>query len=289
MYWNKSAIPAGLSLVSLLILFGCDKIEGNDNLKSAALVNGQIIAASQVDAELGKIGQIPPEQSQDIANRILKNFVDQELLAQQAAQTKLEAQAEVRMKLAAARRQILAEAQIAAMTKEMAAPSETEIKGYFEAHPELFGKRRVYKLQELIASTSPENIDEVRELANKAKDPRELAATLQARNIQVGGREVVKAAEDLPAELLVKLSAMKPGQTMTQVQGGKLNLVIMIGAEERPVDYEQAAPMIARYLANTKKREQVEAELAKLAAKAKIEYQPPYAAFSDIQRNLAKP
>jgi len=289
MYWNKLAIPAAFSLVSLSILFGCDKIEGNDNLKSAALVNGQIIAAEQVDAELGKMGQIPPGQSQVIANRILKNFVDQELLAQQAVQTKLDARDDVRMKLAAARRQILAEAQIAAATKEMAAPGETEIKGYFDAHPELFDKRRVYKLQELIIATTPENIDEVRELANKAKDPRELAATLQARNIQVGAREAVKAAEDLPAELLVKLSAMKPGQTMTQVQGGKLNLVILIGAEERPVGFEQTAPMIARYLVNTKKREHVEAELAKLGAKAKIEYQPPYAAFSDIKGNQAKP
>lgn len=289
MHSLKSAMPAGLGLLSLLLMFGCGKIQDGDQLKAAALVNGEFVAAAQIETEMAKLGQIPAEQSQTVANRILTNVIDQELLAQQAAQAKLDAQTEVRMKIAAARRQILAEAQIAAMTKAAVAPSETEIKAYFDGHPALFSQRRIYKLQELIASTSPENIAEARELANQAKGPKAFAEALQAKGIPVGARQVVKAAEDLPTELLAKLNAMQAGQTLTTEQGGKLNLLILADVEERPVTFEQASPMIVRYLANMKKREQIEAELKKIRAQAKIEYQPPYADIQDVDSGQAKP
>lgn len=288
MFGNKSAILAGVGLLSLA-LSGCDKPDAGAEPNAAALVNGQAVAAAQIEKELEKIGPIPPGQSQEIANRILKNVVNQELLAQQATQAKLDALPEVQMKIAAARRQILAEAQITALTKAMATPTEPEIKAYFDAHPELFSKRRIYKLQELIATTTPENIDAVRAMADQAKGPRELAAALQAKGIPVGAREVVKTPEDLPTELLAKLTALKVGQSITLIQGSKLNLVILVGLEDRPVTMEQAAPMITRYLANTGKREHVEAELKKLRGEAKIEFKSPYGDFSDIESNPVKP
>jgi EpsD family peptidyl-prolyl cis-trans isomerase len=273
---HKAAITAGLILAPVFLMAGCGDKEAGGGLKTAALVNGKVVAAEQVEAELAKLGQIPAEQRQNIANRILQNVVDQELLAQQAAQAKLEGQADIQMKIAAARRQILAEAQIAALTKDDGAPAEAEIKAYFDGHPELFGKRRIYKLQELIANTTPENSATVRELASTAKGPRELAAALEAKGIPVAARALVKAAEELPTELLAKLSEMKPGQSLTSIKGGKLNLVILAEAEDKPVGYEQAAPAIMRYLTNMKKRERLAAALKSLKTQAKIEYTAPY-------------
>lgn len=289
MNFIKSAIPMGLLVLPLLLMSGCDKKDEGDKLKPAALVNGALVAAEQVEMELKKIGAVPPDQSQDIANRILRNVVDQELLAQQAAQAKLDEQPEVQVKLAAARRQILAEAQINGLTKSMSAPAESEIRAYFDAHPELFSKRHVYKLQELIVHASPENIAEVSELAAKAKTAREFATAMQAKGIPVGAREVVKTAEDLPTELLAKLGQMKPGQSMSQSQGGKLNLVVLVAAEEQPVTYEQSSVMIARYLANTGKRNHIEDELKKLRSAAKIEFTPPYADIPDTESDQKKP
>ncbi|MDD4881396.1 MAG: EpsD family peptidyl-prolyl cis-trans isomerase [Gallionellaceae bacterium] len=286
---NKSAMPVSLGIVSLLLIFGCGKIEGNDQQKPAAVVNGKVVAAEQIEAEMAKLGQIPVDQAQSVANRVLRNVVDQELLAQQAAQAKLDSQAEVRMKIDAARRQILAEAQIAVLTKEAVSPAEAEVKAYFDGHPELFSQRRIYKLQELIAGTTPENIAEARELASQAKGPREFATALQAKGIPVGVREVAKAAEDLPDELLVKLNQMKPGEMITTAPGGKLTLVVLADMEQRPVSYEQASPMIERYLANMKKRNQIEVELKKIRTQAKIEYTAPYADISDIAPDQAKP
>lgn len=286
---GKSFKLAGSGLLALALMSGCGKENGGENLKPAAVVNGRIIAVEQVEAELEKLGQVPAEQSQVLANRILRNAIDQELLAQQAVEAKLDGQAEVQMKIAAARRRILADAQIAAMTKNIAEPAEAEIRAYFDGHPELFAKRRVFKLQELLATVPQESLDQVRAMAQQAKSPRELAAALSAKGIQVGGRELVKPAEDLPADLLKQLSGLKAGQSLTVLNGTKLDIVTMVGSEERPVSFDQASPMIARYLANNRKRDQAETELGKLRAQAKIEYKPPYTAIAEKDAGQGKP
>lgn len=270
---------AVIGVLPWLFLSGCGKTEQTVKLTPGALVNGQIVAAEQVNAELTKLGQVPPDKSQELANRIMKNLVDQELLAQQAVQSKLDQEPEIQAKIAVARRQILAEAQIAVLTKSDKAPTDAEIKAYFDQHPELFSQRRLYKLQELIVESQPEKMAEVDALAQEAKTPRELAMALQAKGIPVGAREAVKPAEDLPAEWLAKLTQMKVGQSLTQTQGGKMSIVVLAGAENRPVTLAQASPMIARYLANAGKRDRIQAEIDKLRAQAKIEFRAPYADF----------
>lgn len=273
---NKSLLFVALPLA---ILTGCgDQSAPGTALKAAAQVNGQAIAALQIDSELKKLGEVPADQQQPLANRLLGNLVDQEILAQQAIRAKLDESDELKMKIAAVRRQLLAEAQIAALTKDIPAPSDAEIKAYYDQHPELFANRRIYQLQELMIGSTPENQDKVQGLIAEAKHPKALVEALKAAGIPVAGRQSVKGAEELPSELLAKLKDMNPGQSITLGKAGKLTVLILAGIEARPVTEETARDMITRYLANAKKREKVEAELVQLRTQAKIEYQPPFAA-----------
>lgn len=288
MWIIKAALPVGLGILSLILLPGCTKTDQAAALDPAAVVNGEVIAARNVEAEMEELGGVSAEQAQEIANRVLANAIDLELLAQQASQAKLDGQADVQMKLAAARRQILAEAQITALAKGLGPVGETETKAYFDAHPELFSKRRIYRLQELVATTTAENVEAVQALTKQARSPRELAAALQAKGIPVGVREAVKGAEDLPADLLARLNELSVGQSIASLQGNKMTLLILVGLEERPLDYEEAKPMIERFLANSAKRDKIETELKKYREQAKIEYRAPYADIKPAEPNQAK-
>ncbi|HEX8978756.1 MAG TPA: EpsD family peptidyl-prolyl cis-trans isomerase [Parasulfuritortus sp.] len=274
--FNVLALTAALSL---LFVAGCNKADKTGaDLKPAALVNGQAIAADQIQSEAEKIGPRSDAQPQTIANLVLKNVIDQELLAQEADKAKLAEKSDVQWKLAAARRQILAQAELEAMTGNAAAPTDAEIKAYYDGHPELFSHHKIYKLANLVVDTTPGNVDKVRELAGKNTDARTLAAALQAQGFKVGGQEVVKAAEELPKELLEKFSALKVGQSLTMEQAGKFNIVMLEGVQEQPVSLDQAKQSIGQYLINDKKRHQLETQLDKLRSQAKIEYRAPYAA-----------
>lgn len=268
---------AGCALLSLLVLAGCntDNKSAND-LKPAALVNGQVIAADQIQSETAKLGQGPDGQAQTMANLALKNIVDQELLAQEAVKAKLNEKPDIQWKLDAARRQILAQAEIETMTRDVAAPAQAEIKAYYDSHPELFSQHKIYQLAYLAANTTAGNIAKARELAQKGGTVQALAAALQAQGITVGGQRVVKGAEELPKDALDRFAAMKAGQSLTLDQGGKLNIIVLEGVQERPISLEQAIQTIGVYLINDKKRQQIDGQLNKIRTSAKIEYRAPY-------------
>lgn len=63
--------------------------------------------------------------------------------------------------LAHARRQVLSEAYMAQTFTGLKPSTEIEINDYYLAHPELFGNRRVYRLQEFDLKLSPGRLNEI--------------------------------------------------------------------------------------------------------------------------------
>lgn len=276
---RKSTLALVPPLFIILMISGCgDRNAGGERAKPAAKLDGDPISAHRVEIEMAKLAPLPPARSQDAANQILKALIDQKLLARQAIQEKLDQDAEIREKLEAARQRILAEAHIERLTNNVDKPAEKAVQAYFDQHPELFSQRRLYKLQELVIGTTPANIDQVRTQVQGAKNLPDLASGLQARGIPVQGRQMVKAAEDLPEDMLRKLHTLKDGQSFLLDTGGKLSFVVLVESESRPIPLEQARPVIERYLLNIGKRNRVETELKQLREQSKIEYVPPYAA-----------
>jgi EpsD family peptidyl-prolyl cis-trans isomerase len=268
---------AGCALLSLFFVTGCNSDKSAD-LKPAALINGQVIAAEQIQAESGKLGQGDNGQNQMLANLILKNVINQELLAQEAVKAKLNEKSDIAWKLEEARREILAQAQLEAMTRNVATPAQTDIKTYYDGHPELFSHHKIYQIANLVADTTPQNLDKARELIQKNKDAKSVAAALKGLGVTVSGQQVVKGAEALPKEALDKFATMQAGQSLVMEQSGKLNIVILEGVKEQSITLEQATPAIGMFLSNDRKRQLMEAQVNKLRQQAKIEYKSPYTA-----------
>ncbi len=272
---------SALALSLTLVLHGCgDKKEGEEQKATqvAAKVGGDEITVHQLNFELARLGgNLTPEQSKQAANRVLRGLVDQQLLMQKAIADKLDRDPKVVQTLEAARRQILVQAYVEKVTAAAAKPSEAEIKAYFDQHPELFSERRIYRLQELAVQVTPENVAQVSEKLAGVRNLNEFVEWLKANNIPARGTQSVKAAEQLPLELLPRLHALKDGQALTLSGNNTLNIVYLAGSQTQPVTLQQATPMIERYLLNAKKRELAEQELKRLRDATKVEYLGEYA------------
>jgi EpsD family peptidyl-prolyl cis-trans isomerase len=216
-----------------------------------------------------------------IGNKLLKSAIDQELLSQEAIKNKLDQRADVQMRLSAARMAVLAQAELESMIANIATPTAEEVKTYFDAHPELFAQRKVYRLVNLTVDATPANVGKIHDLLAKSTNLNDLVKALKAEGIAVSGQQVQKASEELPHEMLEKLSTMKNGQSLSFEQSGKLILLVLQDASDAPVTLEQATPLINGLLMNETKRKKMEAGLNQVRSTAKIEYQPPYAAAAD--------
>jgi hypothetical protein len=179
--------------------------------------------------------------------------------------------------LDAARRQILSQSYIQKLTANVPAPTEAEVTDYFQKNPALFADRHLYRLQEVVVQTTPANVEMVKAELAKAKQLNDFIEWLKDQKIPARVAQSVKAPEQLPLELVPRLSKMQTGQALNMMNGNMMNILFLADSQSQPRTLEQAKPDIERYLTNAKKREAAMAELKKLREKAKIEYVGEYA------------
>ncbi len=262
-----------------LALAGCGEKQGMNASAGplAAKVNGDAIEARLIESELTKAGVTNPAEAQDAANRVLNILLEQRLLAQQAKKTGLDKDPDVIRALQAAERQVLAQALVEKLTVNAAKASDAEISDYYDRHPEMFGERRIYRLQEVMIQVGPESVDAVKARLGNGTNLNDLAQWLKSQNIPARGTQSVKAAEQLPPELLGRLHPLKDGQAITLEGPRQISILAITGSQSQPLTLDQAKPAIERQLLVAKRRELAQAELDKLRAAAKIEYVAPYA------------
>ncbi len=284
---NTAFAIATLTMAMTVGVVGCgDKKTSQEGQtpQIVAKVGKDEITAQALEFELSRLGtSLTQEQTREAANRVLRGLVDQHLLMQQAIADKLDRDPKVVQALEAARRQVLAQAYVEKVTAAAAKPTEAEIKDYYDKHPELFSERRIYRLQEISVQVSPENATQVQEKLTSVRNLNEFVEWLRANNIPARGAQSVKAAEQLPLELLPRLHALKDGQAITLAGNNVLNIVYLAGSQTQPVTLQQATPMIERYLLNAKKRELAEQALKRLRETSKPEFLGEYSDAARIE------
>lgn len=273
----------GISVLAIALataLSGCGEkdAESKKATQVAAKINGEEITVHQINFEMTKLSDsIPPDQIKQATNRILNGLIDQHLLMQKAIDEKVDRDPQVLQTLESSRQQILAQAYVQRLAEQAVKPTDAEIEDYYTKHPALFSERRIFRLQEISIPVTPENIESVKAKLAGVRSMAELAEWLKSVNIPARAVQSVKAAEQLPLELLPRLHALKDGQAVTLATPNSLNIFYLVGSQSQPMSLEQAKPVIERFLLNTRKREIAQAEIKKLRESAKLEYMGDYA------------
>ena len=171
--------------ILIALLAGCGK--GDDSAAPTAVavrVNADQISERQVDFALARLGRVAPEQVNVASKQLVEQLIDQQLLTQKAIEKKLDLDPEVKNALEAARREVLARAYMEkSVTIGVTRPAPEEVKKHFAANPQLYGGRRIYRLQELGVKIKPEFLPALSEQVAKAAGLDEVVGWLRAGNI----------------------------------------------------------------------------------------------------------
>jgi len=263
---------AAVALVAAAIA-GC--FDGNSGEKSqvVARVNDAEITVSQLRTALFAKGEAQPTAA--AAQQALDGLVNEQLLVDAALANKLDRDPTVVQAIEAARRQMLARAYLDRAVFPKQEISAAEQTAYYKAHPPLFAQRRVYQLSAFTVSTAALTADVVKELG-LASSPDGVAAVLTGHHVAFEMQNLTRAAEQLPLEQLPQFAAAEIGDLVIQpAQAERSTLMLITGAQNAPLGFDSAQPIIQQYLMNVRNAEALDTHLKLARASASISNSDP--------------
>ncbi len=258
-----------LALVLVILGFGlsaCDR-QRPAMEESLARVNGEEITAHHLRSELLQADSSRGASTQ----QVLERLIDRQLLQSEAVRNKLDRDPSVRLAIESAKADILAQAYIQSRQARVAKPSKADVTAYFNQHPELFSKRKLFATNEIAIEASHVN-DQLNAVMDAARSLDDVAAWLEGQRIAYTHSKQMRMMSDLPPAMASKLDDMKKGQMWMVKDGASAWLLALVDIQDSPVTIAAATAQIERELINQKLRENGAAEVARLRSVASVEY-----------------
>jgi EpsD family peptidyl-prolyl cis-trans isomerase len=268
-----------ISVFSLLTFTACKPSSPPAGSQIVATVNNDEISIHQVQAALQRQPQALIKQPEAAAARMLDVLIEQELAAQAARQKGLESDPNVVQSLAVMKREVLARAYQDQIAAQAGGPSSEEIDRYYDSHPDLFAKRRIYTLQEAWIETSA-NAALAKDLQTRVAQASSAEAVVQMlKEAQTAYRlrQFAQASEDVPLALLTTLSNTPAGRSIWLAQAQGVQILTVLHTQEAPVDKRGSQDAISAFLSTERKRQLLAQHMKTLRDAAKIDYHGSFA------------
>jgi EpsD family peptidyl-prolyl cis-trans isomerase len=265
-------VPA---VIAAAVLAGCggDKGETKGASQAAARVNGEELTVHQINLVLERQPGLRPEQAEPASRQVLEGLIDQQLAVEKAVESKLDRDPKIVQLLDAQRRATLAQAYMQkAAAAGVGAPSGEDIKKYFDAKPALFSARRLYMIQEFTIQGDANQTKDLQTKLEAGSTPQQFGETLKASGLKFNVNQVTQPAENLPLNLIDRIAALKDGQALYQQGSGGMKAILVVASREQPLTFDQAKPLIERFLTETRRQEWLQKHVKDLRTAAKVEY-----------------
>lgn len=260
-----------------MLLSACGKEADPAATQIAAKVGKGEISVHQINFVLQRQTQLRPEQVEAAGKEVLERLIDQELALQKAIEQQLDRDPTIVQSLEAARREILARAYVDRVGAATSAPTDAEVQAYYDAHPALFGQRRVYTFVEYLVGVNQEQANAIQRQMAEAKSSQQVIEWIRKQGFPLRDARNTTPAEALPLSLLDRFAAMKVGQAMVVPGTGSIRFIVLENVVSEPKSLQEAKQVIEQYLGNDSKRKAVESDLKALRLASQIEYTPKFA------------
>lgn len=274
---SQCALRVAALTVSML-LSACEQPALSHPSTVAAKAGGDAISEFELDRAVARLGRMSAAESAEARGKVLEALIDQHLVSNAARDAKLDKVPEVALAMQQAQRQVLVEAYMERLFKDMPQPSDSEIQDYYDRHPELFAQRKLYHVQEFELQLAPERVAEVQAQLKQSRSLSEFTDWLGAQGLAIKSGEAVRPAEKIPATLLAQLVNMKVGQVaVVPVDGNRVSVLQLLGSQAQPVSLERARDAIGQLILAGKRKTLLEADVRKLRASGKVDYASGFA------------
>ena len=264
--------------IGLLIVFalaGCSRSQPDAGMGASqvlARLAGGEITVQQLNTLLASRQAMSADHT--VRRQALDSLIDQRLLADFARQNKLDRSPGVMADLQAATTAVLARAAADQLRAKAERPTDAEINAYYDAHPQAFARRRVYRVDELAFVLPDSERKSLEATLAQARQLDDIAAWLQKQQRVFGRQSGIVKPEDLRDDDAIALQSASVG-TITMLRdakGSNLKVMQILQITPYPVLRADARAFIETQLTSKRQREFLDSEVASMRAKADIQY-----------------
>jgi EpsD family peptidyl-prolyl cis-trans isomerase len=254
-----------------------------------AKVGNDELTESQLRIALQKQRGMRPDAGDAAAKQVLDQLIDEQIVAQKAVAAKLDQDPRVAAQIEAARRDILARRFIEQVAESAPKPTDDAVQKFYDSRPALFAQRKVFTLQRTDIQAPDDRRPEVDAKVQSVKSSAELSDWLKSQKLAFTTKTEQDASEQLPPNVLEKLSGLKDGQSMVVPSQFGVTALTLVSSAPAPKPLAEARPAIEQFLANQGKRELVMGLQKTLRNDVKVEYKGRFAALQSAGGELAMP
>ena len=242
-----------------------------------ATVDGDEITLTELNAELANM-QIPPNADKKLVqNQALQRIIERKLLANAARQEGIDQNPEFIV-----RRQQVEDALLVQMlAKKVAggvkAPATGAVDKFMTDNSNMFANRVVYSVDQLQFDT-PKRQDYLKELA-AAHSMTDVAAVLDKNSIKYQRQNATMDSAMVPPQMLAQILKVPPGEPFVVPMGAKVAVSVITGNKPAPMTGDTVRPYAVNAVRNAELGKLLQQRLATEKGKAKIQYQPGFAAL----------
>ncbi len=282
-----------LAAMAATLLAACgqkkDVAPGDAGSEVVAKVNGDELTAAQLAIALQKQRGMRPDAGDAASKDTLDQLINEQIVAQKAITAKLDKDPRVVAQIEAARRDILARRFIESAADTTGKPDDDAVRKFYDSRPALFAQRKVYTLQRMDIQAPEERRTEVDAHVQSLKTSAELIDWLKAQKLQVTTKQEQDASEQLPPNVLEKLSTMKDGESMVVPSQVGVSALTLVSSASAPKTLADARPAIEQFLGNQGRRDFLMNLQKTIRDGAKVEYLGRFAALAPAGGDAAAP
>jgi EpsD family peptidyl-prolyl cis-trans isomerase len=266
---NRPCFAALIALSPMLSACG-DKATG----QTVAVVNGEEISASELNAELAAANIPQTADKKQIMPQLLQTIIDRRLLAQRAAEQGVDKSPEYVSRQRRMSEELLINMSSRRQADSMKLPTSREIDAFMAANPGMFQKRETLSLDQL-QFEAPRDQAALRRLSNDHSLDA-LAASLTALGIPFARTGAKMDTASVPTPVLKQIEALPPGEPFIVPIAGKMYASVITGREPANISPEESRKLAVEAIRRENLGSSLQKQLKDLRAQAKIEYQPGY-------------
>jgi EpsD family peptidyl-prolyl cis-trans isomerase len=261
-----------LGLFFLVALMACDKKpEG----QTVAVVNGDEITASELNAELAGANLPPDADKKLVTSRALQSLIDRRLLADQAKKDGVDRSPEFISRQRRATEELLIGMLANRQMEAGKLPTDNEISAIQAKYPQLFAKREVWALDQLQFRSSSDAAFQAKLM--KSKTLEEIATVLSGAGIPFQrGRNQLNTTL-IPADMYPRLAGLPIGQPFIVPDGGRSVASAILSRSPAPLAGPTARTEAVNLIRRQSGTQLLEKRLKDVRATAKIDYKAGFA------------